>query len=158
MTTTPYQTALAQLASLDVPGVARNYAAQALPRTLYRADLPALLVLPLEVRDDRLFRQQADAFLAQPFSGGARTFRQTCVHWLLVAPYTPGDALRRALVGLPPLVDAYLTTIGADLMLNGALLEPATVRVEPGLFDYGGGHYVAVAFRHRWVLPVGASS
>jgi hypothetical protein len=53
---------------------------------------------------------------------------------------------------LVDLIDAYFAALSAAPTLNGHLLEPALVRVEPGVFPYGGVDYFGCAFRHRWVV------
>ncbi|MBC8099585.1 MAG: hypothetical protein H7Y11_09085, partial [Armatimonadetes bacterium] len=58
-----FQDALTQLAALTVSGVRVNYGIAAVPDELSRAQLPALLVLPLTPQD-RLFPERGDGFTA----------------------------------------------------------------------------------------------
>jgi hypothetical protein len=75
-------------------------------------------------------------------------------HLLLVAPVSLGRGARSHLPTLIDLVDAYFTALGANVTLGGALLEAARVRVEPGIYRYGGADYHGCAFRHTWVIQV----
>ena len=75
-------------------------------------------------------------------------------HLLLVAPVSAGRGARSHLPKLIDLIDAYIGALSADLTLSGALLEPARVQVEPGLFTYGDIAYHGCAFRHTWIIQV----
>lgn len=152
-----FRTALGALAALDVAGVKANYDVDSVPDHLTRGDLPALLVLPLEpdtVRQDGLFAERGTGFQAAAFSDGVRTVHYTVTHLLLAAPEATGAGLKAHLPTLVDLIDAYFGALGATVTLGGTLLEPASVRVEPGLFRYGGARYVGCAFRHTWLLAV----
>ena len=51
-----FRTALTNLSGLSVSGVSNNYDVDAIPDDLSRAQLPALLVMPIDTQDnDRLF-------------------------------------------------------------------------------------------------------
>lgn len=151
---TLFRTALTQLASLSVGGVTHNYDVDAVPDELSRAQLPALLVLPVEIQDDALFKQRGQGFEAVAFSDGARTITYTVTHLLLVAPVNAGAGLRTHLPLLIDLIDEYFAALGDDVTLGGALLEPVRVRVEPGTFTQGDLLYHGCAFRHTWLMAV----
>jgi hypothetical protein len=70
---TPFRSALTNLSALTVSGVTHNYDVDAVPDSLARAQLPALLVLPGETQDDQFFKERGAGFVALAFSGGART-------------------------------------------------------------------------------------
>ena len=149
-----YRTALTNLANLSVTGVANNYDLDAVPDTIHRAQLPALLVLPVDIQDERLFERRGEGFQAIAFSSGPRTVTYALTHLLLVAPVSAGKGIRSHLPALIDLIDAYFSALGDDVTLNSALLEPARVRVEPGVFKHGEVEYHACAFRHVWVMAV----
>jgi hypothetical protein len=150
----PFRIALTNLSTLSVPGVTHNYDVDAVPDALTRAQLPALLVLPGDTQDDGLFRERGKGFVALAFSGGGRTVTYTVTHLLLVAPVAAGRGMRSHLPAMIDLIDAYFATLGADITLSAALLEPARVKVEPGQFRHGETDYHGVAFRHTWVIQV----
>ena len=146
-----FRTALDRLAELPVPGVT-GYGVDALPESLSRGQLPALLVLPIELKRDGLFRERGGGLEAVSFSGAPRRARYTVTHLLLIGSAAGG--LRRDLPRLIALIDAYTAALCADLTLGGALAEPAELRVEPGVFDHGGAPWHGCAFRHNWVLAL----
>jgi len=149
-----FRAALTSLAGLTVPGVAHNYDLAALPDDLSRAQLPALLVLPLVPPATRLQPPPADGFHTLAFSSGPRTVTCTVTHLLLVAPAAAGHGLRSHLPALVDLTDAYLAALAADVTLGGALLEPARVRLQTGTYPYGHADYHAVAFQHTWLIQL----
>ncbi|NWF69037.1 MAG: hypothetical protein HXY40_08120 [Chloroflexi bacterium] len=151
---TALRTALTHLASLSVAGVSHNYGIDQIPPTLNRAQLPALLVLPIDVRDVRLFKERGEGFQTVAFSGGARTMTYTVTHLLLVSAASATHGLQRQLPALIDLIDAYFTALKADVTLGGTLLEPAHVTVEPGTFAHGETKYYGCALRHLWKLEV----
>jgi len=148
-----FRNALDQLGALSVPGVT-NYDMTTVPPTLARAVLPALLVLPGEADEDRIFKERGRGFSAVAFSGGARTVTVTTTHLLLVAPVGAGPRVGASVPGTVDLIDAYLLALGADVTLGGTLAEPARVTVETGTFRYGETTYHGCAFRHTWALEV----
>lgn len=148
---TQFRTALTNLAGLTVAGVAHNYDVDAVPDALHRAQLPALLVLPVEVENEA---QPGQGFEALAFSAGARTVTYGVTHLLLVAPVSAGAGLRSHLPLLIDLIDAYFAALGDAVTLDGTLLGPARVRVEPGTFTHGEVQYHGCAFRHTWLLAV----
>jgi hypothetical protein len=152
----PFETALAALAALDVTGVAASFDVATVPDEVNRGQLPALLALPVRAPDEgpRLFGEQSGGFEAVAFADGVRTVTYTVTHLLLVAPEAAGSGLRSHLPGLVALIDAYFAALAADVTLGGALLRPARVRVEPGLFDHGEARYIGCAFRHTWVVQL----
>lgn len=149
-----FQSALANLAALSVSGVAHNYGITQVPDSLGRAQLPALLVLPLDAQDMSLFQERGAGFQALAFAEGERTVTYTMTHLLLVAPAENGAGARSHLPALVALMDAYFAALAADVRLGDSLLEPAQVRVEPGIFPYGGISYAGCAFRHTWLIGV----
>jgi hypothetical protein len=149
-----FRSALTHLAALSVSGVAHNYDVDSVPDDLSRVQLPALLVLPIEIQDNSLFKERGEGFQTVAFSGGPRTVSSVVTHLLLVAPVEAGRGLRTHLPTLIDQIDAYFTALGADVTLGGTLLEPAHVRVEARVFQYGHASYVGCAFRHIWRLSV----
>lgn len=147
-----FRLALDRLAALHVPGVAQHYGVEAVPDVLTRAHLPALLVLPVELPRETLFRERGGGFEPLAFAEGTRTLTCTVNHLLLVAPVRAGAGLKTYLPLLVDLMDAYFVAMGEDVTLGGALLEPAQVRTQAGLFPRGGTMYHGCAFRHQWVL------
>lgn len=150
----PFQTALSNLADLSVTGVAHNYGIESVPESLHRAQLPALLVLPIEPQDDSLFQEGGQAFEAVAFSAGTKTVEYVTTHLLVIAPAKRGKGLREHLPLLISCIDNYFTALGTDVTLNDALEHPTNVRVEPKLYTLGDTQYIACAFRHRWIIAV----
>ena len=149
-----FRSALSNLALLQVDGARHNYDIDELPRQLAAPHLPALLVLPLELQKDRIFRERKESFQSITFSGNARTASYALTHLLLLAPAQDGLGLLAHLRRLVNLIDDYMTALSADLTLGGALLTPARVSVEAGVFSWGDREYVGCAFRHSWLLEV----
>ena len=150
-----FRLALAQLAAMPVNGVRNNYDLDELPNSLHQAQLPALLVTPIELEKDRLFRERADSLQTAAFSGGPKTVYYTVTHLLLAAPRESGLGIRSHLARLVDLIDAYTAAIAGDVTLGDTLLAPARVGVEPGLFPYGEREFYGCAFRHTWLLGAG---
>lgn len=153
-----FSEALSRLAGLAVSGVANNYDVGHVPEELSRAQLPALLVLPVDTvmsGEARLFAERGEGFTAVAFSEGPRTVRYTTTHLLLAVPVGAGSGLRTALPVLVDLVDAYVAALADDVTLGDALLRPAQVGVEPGVFQYGSGEFYGCAFRHTWLMTAG---
>jgi hypothetical protein len=151
---TTFHTALDRLAALSVTGVAHNYAIDAVPDALSRSQLPALLVLPGETQEKQLFKERSEGFQALAFSSGPRSITYAITHLLLVAPVEASLGMRAHLPRLVDLIDIYLTALGSDVTLSGALVEPARVKVEPGTFQHGGILYHGCAFRHLWRMDI----
>ncbi len=149
-----FRTALTNLAALTVSGVVKNYDVDAVPDDLARTQLPALLVLPGETQDDELFKQRGQGFQAIAFSSGAKTVTYAVTHLLLVAPVSAGRGMRSHLPTLVTLIDNYFAALAANVTLSNALLEPASVKVEPGVFVHGAIEYHGCAFRHTWLIQV----
>ncbi len=148
-----FHAALTALAALPVASVPHKFALDTVPDTLSRAQLPALVILPLEPRSLGLSRDRSDGFEASAFSSGPRSFSYTVTHLLLAAPST-GTNLRSHLTALVNHIDAYTAALSADALLGGTLLEPARVRVEPGVYTFGLVSYYGCAFRHTWLIQV----
>lgn len=149
-----FRAALTALAGLSVSGIQHNYDVAATPDSLSRAQLPALLVLPGEIDDRRLFRERGQGFQALAFSGSARTVTYAVTHLLLVAAKTDGAGLRSHFPRLVDLVDAYFAALGLNVTLDGALLEPPKVTVETGTFTHGDAVYHGCALRHLWIVEI----
>jgi hypothetical protein len=147
-----FRTALTQLAALTVTGVNANYDVDSVPDELNRVQLPALLVLPGDTQENRLFRERGEGFRALAFSAGAQTVTYTVTHLLLVAPVSTRRGARAHLPDLIDRIDAYFTALGEDVLLGGALREPMHVTVEPGIFQHGLVAYHGCAFRHTWII------
>lgn len=149
---------LTVLAALHVPGAVHNYDVDTVPDSLSRAQLPALLLLPAETPDESLIRgerfDRGVGFEAVAFGEGARTVTYSLTHLLLVAPVAAGRGLRSQFPALIDLIDAYFGALAQDVTLGGRLLEPARVRVHPGIFTHGGVAYYGCAFVHTWVMGV----
>ncbi|MEO8609956.1 MAG: hypothetical protein ABI690_18830 [Chloroflexota bacterium] len=151
---TPFRSALTNLSALPVSGVTHNFDVDALPDELSRAQLPALLVLPGTIQENERIKERGKGFVAIAFSSGPRTITYTVTHLLLVAPVSAGRGARSHLPRVIDLIDAYIAALSANLTLSGALLEPARVQVEPGLFTHGDIPYHGCAFRHTWIIQV----
>lgn len=152
-----FRSALTALAQLNVAGVNVNYDLEAVPEYLSPAQLPVLLVLPLDTdfgNTQRLFRDRGSGFETLAFSDGPRSVTYLVTHLLLVAPVAAGVGLRAHLPGLVDRIDAYFAALSITPTLGGELLEPARVRVEPGTFTYMEVRYYGCAFRHTWVVAL----
>ena len=150
-----FRTALTALSDLSVTGVSANYDVDAVPDAINRGQLPVLLVLPIEIDEERrLFQERGEGFRSIAFSDGAKTVTYTVRHLLLVAPAAAGSGIRDHLPDLIDLIDSYFTALSTAVTLGGELLEPTQVRVEPGIYTHGGVEYVGCAFRHIWLIDV----
>jgi hypothetical protein len=147
-----FRSALTELSTLSVSGVANNYDVDAVPETPHRAQLPALLVLPIDFQDERVVQEQGKGFQTVAFSSGAKTVRYIVTHLLLVAPVVQSKGIRAHLPTLVDRIDSYFAALANDITLGGTLLEPASVRVDPGIFTFGGVEYYGCAFRHSWLI------
>ena len=72
-----FRAALTQLAALSVSGVRNNYDLDELPHSLHSAQMPCLLVMPIELKAERLFRERKDSLQTVAFSGGAKSIYYT---------------------------------------------------------------------------------
>lgn len=150
-----FQTALEELAALSVNGVANNYGLAGLPAAPARAQLPALLVMPLSGDDTPLPRlHAAEGFRATAFANGTQHVSYHLTHLLLAAPLESSRGLRAHLPALIAITDAYMSALAADPSLNDTLLEPAQIIAEPGIFTLGGLRYAGCAFKHRWLIAI----
>lgn len=150
-----FQNALSELSDLTVTGIAHNYAIDSIPDSLHRAQLPALLVMPIETQDDRLFQEGGRAFQGIAFSDASKSIQYVTTHLLIVAPVQQGKGLRDHLPELVTHIDNYFAALGADVTLNNALEHPAQVRIEPGRYTIGNTEYIGCAFRHTWTILAG---
>lgn len=149
-----FRTALTTLSNLSVTDVQNNYDVNALPDHLSPPQLPALLVMPIDVLDDRLFQDEGQGLQTVAFSGAGKTVNYTVNHLLIVAPTNRGVGIRSHLPQLVTLIDNYMSALAADVTLNDALIEPAHVQVEPGIYPIGKDQFYGCAFRHSWVLDL----
>ena len=152
-----FRTTLTELAVLTVTGVNANYDVDAIPETVSRGQLPVLIVLPMETdttRERRLFSERSQGFEAVAFSDGVRTVTYVVTHLLLAATVHSDVGQRQHIPALIDLIDNYFMALKSDVTLNDRLLEPTRVRVEPGIYHYGGVDYHGCAFRHVWVVQL----
>ena len=147
-----FRSALTELSTLSVSGVAHNYDVDAVPETPHRVQLPALLVLPIDFQDERVLQEQGKGFQTVAFTSGAKTVRYVVTHLLLVAPVVQSKGIRAHLPTLVDRIDSYFAALADDITLGGTLLEPASVRVDPGIFTFGGVEFYGCAFRHSWLI------
>ena len=150
-----FRAALTKLAALDATGIRNNYDLDTLPESLHSAQLPALLILPIRLREKRLFREPFDSLGESAFSGGVNTVVYTLTHMLLAAPRQSGLGMRSHLPQLVTLIDNYINALAGDVTLGGALRLPAEIAAEPGVYEYGEREFYGCAFRHRWTLEAG---
>lgn len=141
-----FRTALTALSNLTVSGVTINYDVDTIPETVNRGQLPVLLVLPIE--------SDGEGFDVIGFADGIKTVTYTVNHLLLVAPSAAGSGVKTHLPALIDLIDNYFMALAGAVTLGGVLLEPAQVRVEPGIFTYGEAEYIGCAFRHVWMVQI----
>jgi hypothetical protein len=149
-----FREALTALAALNVAGIVHNYAVDAVPDVPHRGQLPALLVLPIELPEDGIRQERSPGFQAVAFASGAPTLTVAVTHLLLLAATTQSKGLRAHLPALVDSVDDYFAAFSADVTLGGRLREPAQVRVEPGVFTLNGIEYYGCAFRHTWLMTI----
>lgn len=151
---TTFRTALSNLSNLSVADVQNNYDINALPETLTNPQLPALLVMPIDTQDDRLFKEHGEGLQTVAFSGAGKTVNYALIHLLLVAPANTGTGIRSHLPQLVTLIDNYMVAIAGDVTLSNALIEPARVTVQPGIFQIGERKFYGCAFRHTWLMEI----
>ncbi len=149
-----FRIALSNLSLIRVSGVRKNFDIDELPNSISAAHLPALLILPLELGKERLFKERKEGLQSVTFSGSAKTVYYSLTHLLLVAPTEKGIGMRAHLPQLVSLIDNYVAAIAADLTLGEALLAPARVAVEAGLFAYDESDFYGCAFRHTWMMEI----
>lgn len=149
-----FRAALSNLSFMRVSGVRKNFDIDELPNSISVAHLPALLVLPLELEKERLFSERKEGLQSVTFSGNAQSVYYLLTHLLLVAPTEKGLGLRGHLPRLVGLIDNYVAAIAGDLTLGEALLVPARVAVEAGVFAYDEREYYGCAFRHTWMMEI----
>jgi len=149
-----FRTALTALSNLSVTGVQNNYDIDALPDTLTHPQLPALLVMPLDPNDDSLNPDEGQGLQTIAFSGAGQTVNYTVTHLLILSPTTARVGIRGHLSELVTLIDNYMSALASDPTLESALLNPARITVEPGIFTVGGREFYGCAFRHNWVIGV----
>jgi len=148
-----FRAALSNLSALSVAGVRNNYDLDELPDALTAPQLPALLVMPIKLDADRLFKEPV-GLQTVAFSGSAKTVQYTVTHLLLVAPTDAGLGIRSHLPHLVGLIDHYIAAIGADATLGQALLAPARVGVEAGVFPLDRRDFYGCAFHHTWLMEI----
>ena len=151
---TTFRAALSNLAQLRIPGARNNYDIHELPERMTAAHLPALLVLPLELDRERLFKDRKEGLQSITFSGSAKTASFALTHLLLLAPAETAPGIAPHLPRLVNLIDSYMAALAADITLGESLLTPARVAVDAGAFSWGEREFVGCAFRHIWLLAV----
>lgn len=149
-----FRAALSNLSFIRVSGVRNNFDIDELPNRISAAHLPALLVLPLELEKERLFRERKEGLQSVTFSGNAQSVYYLLTHLLLAAPTEKGLGMRGHLPQLVGLIDNYVAAIAADITLGEALLTPARVAVEAGVFTYDETDFYGCAFRHTWMMEI----
>ena len=149
-----FRVALSNLSFIRVSGVRNNFDIDELPISISAAHLPALLVLPLELEKERLFKERKDSLQSVTFSGNAKSVYFLLTHLLLVTPTDRGLGLRGHLPRLVGLIDNYVAAIAADITLGESLLVPARVAVEAGVFTYDESDFYGCAFRHTWMMEI----
>jgi hypothetical protein len=149
-----FKTALTNLGNLTVAGIAHNYGISSLPESLSRSQLPALLVMPIDSQEDKLFRERGVAFEGIAFGNGTKSARFAVTHLLLIAPVEKGKGMREHMSLLADCIDAYTAALAADITLSGALEEAAHLRIEAGMYRLGQSQYYGSAFRHSWLIGV----
>ena len=149
-----FRAALSNLAQLRVNGARNNFDIHELPERITAAHLPALLVLPLELERDRLFKDRKEGLQTITFSGNAKTASFALTHLLLAAPAEIAPGIAPQLPRLVNLIDSYMAAMAKDITLGETLLTPARVAVDAGLFTWGEREFVGCAFRHIWLLAV----
>ena len=149
-----FRAALSNLSLIRVSGVRNNFDIDELPDRIAAAHLPSLLVLPLELEKERLFKQRKEGLQSVTFSGNARSVYYSLTHLLLVAPTEKGLGMRGHLPQLVSVIDNYVNAIAADITLGEALLVPARVAVEAGVFAYDESDFYGCAFRHTWMMGI----
>jgi hypothetical protein len=148
-----FRTACTALAALTIPGITHNYDLDQLPDELSRAQLPALLILPLML-EDLPKTDHGTAYQAIAFSSGPRTVTYRLTHLLLLQPRPTGRGSRTQLPALVTAIDNYIATLAAHPTLSDQLTQPAHIEVIPRYIPYGGLTYLGCAFHHTWHLQV----
>jgi hypothetical protein len=139
-------TALENLAAVTVEGVT-SYALAETPEALTGAQLPALVIVP----------ELGGAWPGlEPngFNAGAGRLTVEVAHVLLIAPVAQGAGMRGTLPALADAIDAYVTALAGDPMLNEALPRPLRFTVRAGVVRYGDVAYHGATFVHTWMLHV----
>lgn len=149
-----FRSALTNLSNLSVTDIQNNYDVDALPDNLSNPQLPALLVMPIDLQNDQLFKERGDGIQTVAFSGAGKTVYYTVTHLLIVAPISHGAGIRNHLPQVVTLIDNYMSAIASDITLNDVLIEPTHVEVEPGLFEVGNSKFYGCAFRHSWLMEI----
>lgn len=143
------QDALNALATLPISGV-NAYGVGALPATVQRAALPALLTVPFDLPD--LPTLPSDGLTAATFTQGSTHAQIGVTHLLLLTTTEAAQPMRATLPALIAYVDAVLAAYAADPLLGDTLAEPLRVRVALGVYAWGGSSYYGCALRHVWLL------
>jgi hypothetical protein len=143
------QDALNALAALPISGV-NAYGVGALPATVQRAALPALLVVPFDLPD--LPTLPSDGLTAATFVQGSTHAQISVTHLLLLTTTEAAQPISATLPALIAHVDAALAAYAADPLLGDTLAEPLRVRVALGVYTWGGSRCYGCALRHVWLL------
>ncbi len=149
-----FRTACTNLSNLSVTGIIHNYDVNEVPDSLHRAQLPALLVLPIDIQDDNPATESSAGIKTVAFSDGGQSVVYMVTHLLLIAPLSASKGIRAHLPTLIDSIDNYFSALGADVTVSDSLLEPVQVHVEPGIFTFNDIPYIGCAFRHTWMLEI----
>lgn len=149
-----WRDAFTHLAAIEVTGVGSSYDLDQVPDLLPGADLPALV--PQFPAVAGTLDAGERGLSALTYDGSAWTAALHVDHMLFWTPVWADAGLMAVLPDLIDAVDNYLAAVSADPTLGGALHAPLEiVRVQIGLFEYGGTGYYGARFRHRWARRVG---
>lgn len=145
----PLHTALDALAALSVPGIRTNFALDAIPEKITRAQLPALILVPM--LDATRRRKYGEFGIASP-SGSQGLASYLITHLLLYKAVGSGLGARSSLPGLVDLVDDYAATLRADSHLGDTLFYPVSYSVFIAPINFAGVEYHAAQFWHTLTI------
>lgn len=145
----PLHTALDALAALSIPGIRTNFAMDAIPEKITRAQLPALILVPM--LDATRRRKYGEFGMAAP-AGAQALANYLITHLLLFKPVGTGLGARSSLPGLVDLVDAYAGALRTDAHLGGALFYPVSYSVFIAPIHFAGVEYHAAQFWHTLTI------
>ncbi len=142
-------TALTNLAALSVTGVTHNYAITAIPESVSRGSLPALIVSPAASES---IRDRFGSYETETVSGSNALLTYIVTHFLLYVPIGSRIGARDVYSGLVTLVDNYAIAVKANPKLTDALFYPTRYQIHISPFKYGGVRYYGARFYHKFVV------
>lgn len=143
-----WRDAFTNLSNVSVTGVATSYDLDELPNALPAEALPALAPAFRQMRERG---EGMEGLAVLTYDGGTWTATLCVEHVLYWLPAWSESGLAAVLPSLVDAIDDYLTAVGADGALDGALDEElAILEVAPGVVTYAGTRYYGVRFLHRW--------